>query len=1032
MLVKRNTKHIQMKLNYFLLLAAFLGFMQATQAQFSILLVNDNANDTQRYLEIDTTLANLAYDYEIYNTVETGTYPDLSIIAPHDVIIWYTGNDGVDLKLWDVSNTADYKFNEPLLEYLNNGGIVWVQGLDFFYDVYGAAPDYFTPGQFVYDYMGVSSYFAQSYSDDGGEGVPQLDVVPGNELCDFSPVQWVYATMWYADALEISATSQGIYKMGPQGYVLESYYAGVYNVFGNSKIFTFTVETARINTEENTDTLFSQVLSYFESISGGDILVTDITVSTEGGATTISENGGTLQMLTDVEPPDATNPNVYWSVIDGSGTANINQSGLLQSTGTSIGNGTVWVKALAVDGSGISDSVQISITNQGADFEILLVNDNDLDANRYKEIDTTLVNLGCAYDIYNTVTTQNFPDALTLSAYEMVIWYTGNDGVDLYLWDISDTNNYKFNAPLVDYLNNGGIVWLQGLDFFYDIYGLAPDYFEAGQFIYDYMGVSSYSAQSYTDDGNLGLPQLDVVPGNGICTFAPVRWVYETLYYADAIEITTTSNPVYKMGPVDYVLSDYYAGVYNEFANAKILTFTVETARIDTEINTDTIFSQVITYFENYSSGDILVEDINVSGEGGATSISENGGSLQMIADVLPENATNPNVYWSVSNQSGMASIDQTGLLQASGTSIGNGTVYVKALALDGSGVADSIQIIISNQGAAFEILLVNDNDYDANRYLELDSTLMNLAYSYDIYNTVTTHDFPDANTLSYYEMVIWYTGNDGVDLHLWDVSDTNNYKFNEPLIQYLDNGGTVWLQGLDFFYDILGAAPDSFVENQFIYDYLGVSSYAAQTYADDGSMGVPQLDVVPDNPICTFTPVQWVYATMWYADAIEITSLAHGIYTMGPEGYVFDNYYAGVFNEKGSAKLLTFTVETARIDTEEHTDDLFFDVIEYFRLWTDIAENANISEPSIEVFPNPATEMVSFSASLDETTHVGLSITDLSGRKIFSKKYGTRPAGTFNVEFPVKDYAMPAGIYFYTLELNSQQFNGKLIITNN
>ena len=586
-----------MRFIYFLFLAGLLSLSTISSGQFSVLLVNDNANGTDRYLEIDTTLSNLALDYTIYNTVETGVYPDLSIISPYDVVIWYTGNDGVDLKLWDVSNPDDYKFNEPLIQYLGNGGIVWLQGLDFFYDIYGTAPDYFTPGQFIYDYMGVSSYFGQSYSDDGGQGVPLLDVVQGNEICSFTPVEWVYTTLYYADALEITATAQAIYRMGPQGYFFENYYAGVYNVFGDSKIFTFTVETARIDTEEHTDTLFSQVLSYFESISGGDILVTDITVSGEGGATSIDVNGGTLQMLAEVLPENATNPTVFWSVINETGLATIDQTGLLQATGTSIGNGTVWVKALSVDGSGVADSIQITITNQGADFEILLVNDNANGTNRYKELDTTLSNLGYAYDIYNTIITNDYPDATTLSYYDVVIWYTGNDGSGLYLWDVSDTNNYKFNEPLIDYLDSGGKVWLQGLDFFYDILGAAPDYFNEGQFIFDYMGIASYYAQSYADDGEMGVPQLDVVQGNPICAFSPVQWTYTTMHFVDALEITPSAEGIYTLGPDGYVFDEYFAGIYHEYESAKVLSFTFETARIDTEENTDELFYEVLEYF---------------------------------------------------------------------------------------------------------------------------------------------------------------------------------------------------------------------------------------------------------------------------------------------------------------------------------------------------------------------------------------------------------------------------------------------------
>ena len=691
----------------------------------------------------------------------------------------------------------------------------------------------------------------------------------------------------------------------------------------------------------------------------------------------------------------------------------------------------MWVKALAVDGSGVADSIQITITNQGADFEILLVNDNNNGANRYLELDTTLTNLGYAYDIYNTVTTNDYPDAATLSWYEMVIWYTGNDGSQLNLWDVGDTNNYKFNEPLVQYLDNGGTVWLQGLDFFYNIYGPAPDDFTEGQFIYDYMGVSSYYAQSFADDGGEGVPQLDVVPGNPICSITPVQWVYSTMYYVDALEMVPSAQGIYTLGPDGYVFDEYYAGVYNEYEGSKILTFTFETARIDTEVNTDTLFSQVLTYFENVSGGDILVENIDVTGEGGATSIDENGGSLQMLAEVLPENATNPSVFWSVTNQTGIASINQEGLLQATGTSIGNGTVWVKAQAVDGSGVADSIQITITNQGADFEILLVNDNANGATRYLELDTTLTNLGYAYDIYNTVITNDYPDAATLSWYEMVIWYTGNDGFQLNLWDVADTNNYKFNQPLVQYLDNGGTVWLQGLDFFYDIYGPAPDDFTEGQFIYDYMGVSSYHAQSYADDGGMGVPQLDVVPGSSICSFTPVQWVYSTMYYVDALEMAPSAQGIYTLGPDGYVFDEYYAGVYNEYEDSKILTFTFETARIDTEAHTDELFFEVIEFFRLYTGVPEISKTDKsPSVQVYPNPVSDVVTFSNSLKKPSDIKLSIIDFTGRQVYFHNWGLQQPGECSIEVSTKKSNLPTGIYFYTLNINNQPFTGKIIIT--
>lgn len=74
-------------------------------------------------------------------------------------------------------------------------------------------------------------------------------------------------------------------------------------------------------------------------------------------------------------------------------------------------------------------------------------------------------------------------------------------------------------------------------------------------------------------------------------------------------------------------------------------------------------------------------------------SITVNGQTMQMEATVLPPNATNKGVAWSVDKPE-VASISQNGLL----TPLQNGKVAVTATALDGSGVYGSKTIVISNQ----------------------------------------------------------------------------------------------------------------------------------------------------------------------------------------------------------------------------------------------------------------------------------------------------------------------------------------------
>ena len=91
----------------------------------------------------------------------------------------------------------------------------------------------------------------------------------------------------------------------------------------------------------------------------------------------------------------------------------------------------------------------------------------------------------------------------------------------------------------------------------------------------------------------------------------------------------------------------------------------------------------------------VPVTSITVTGTGGATAITTDGGSLQMVATVLPANATNKTVTWSITSGSAYGTINSTsGLL----TAVDNGTVTVRATATDGSNVYGSTNITISGQ----------------------------------------------------------------------------------------------------------------------------------------------------------------------------------------------------------------------------------------------------------------------------------------------------------------------------------------------
>ncbi|ADY12519.1 ice-binding family protein [Sphaerochaeta globosa] len=92
-------------------------------------------------------------------------------------------------------------------------------------------------------------------------------------------------------------------------------------------------------------------------IEAPPVAVTGITVTGAGDAITVG-NGSTLQMSAAVLPADATDMSVTWSVVAGTGTATISETGLLSATGA----GTVRVNATANDDSAAVGELEVTVT----------------------------------------------------------------------------------------------------------------------------------------------------------------------------------------------------------------------------------------------------------------------------------------------------------------------------------------------------------------------------------------------------------------------------------------------------------------------------------------------------------------------------------------------------------------------------------------------------------------------------------------------------------------------------------------------
>jgi len=115
----------------------------------------------------------------------------------------------------------------------------------------------------------------------------------------------------------------------------------------------------------------------------------------------------------------------------------------------------------------------------------------------------------------------------------------------------------------------------------------------------------------------------------------------------------------------------------------------------------------------------VLVNQISVTSNTGISTITANGGTLQMKASVLPSNANDQDVTWSIEDRTGSASIDpSTGLV----TATSNGTVVVKATANDKSRIVGSTTVSISGQITKIPVKSVTVSGKDSADKITVDS----------------------------------------------------------------------------------------------------------------------------------------------------------------------------------------------------------------------------------------------------------------------------------------------------------------------
>lgn len=399
------------------------------------------------------------------------------------------------------------------------------------------------------------------------------------------------------------------------------------------------------------------------------VLVTSITVTGQGGVSTITLNAGTLQMLASILPTNATNSTVTWSVANGTGSATINPTtGLL----TALTNGTVTVTATANDISGVTGTKVITITNQ-------IVYANSMLVQGQGGVNTITVNAGTLQMVSTILPTTTTNQSVTWSVQNG----TGSATIDPV-------------TGILTAITNGTVI----------VKATAND--GSGIFDTEVINISNQIVyvNSITVQGQGGI--------NTITVNAATLQMQATVLPANATNGTYTWSVVNGTGTATI---DPVTGILTPITNGTVTV--IATANDGTGITGSvvvTISNQIFNY----------ITSIVVYGQGNVSTITTNAGTLQMLATILPTNATNNSISWSVQNGTGSATINQTtGLL----TAVSNGMVTVRASALDGSNVYGTKVITISNQGSNLPVTMItvvsNSNTVNEGNNLQMFATVL-------------------------------------------------------------------------------------------------------------------------------------------------------------------------------------------------------------------------------------------------------------------------------------------------------------------
>jgi len=456
----------------------------------------------------------------------------------------------------------------------------------------------------------------------------------------------------------------------------------------------------------------------------GVIPLSDIQITSPNDTTSVM-TGDTLELSAVVLPGVATNPAVGWTVINGSGSATISADGRLRGGLP----GAVEVLATALDGSGVADTMALTILDPLIPVTSISITTEwdsiNMDAGTTLQCSADLMPLNATnpaviWSLVNIsgsaqITSEGLVSAITDGTVEVIA--TSEDGSM-----VADTIELTISGSVtlvssIEISSAGGADSVVSGELLQFTATVLPD--TATNPVLAWSVINGSGSATISTGGLLtgGLPGTVEV----VAMATDFSGVGDTMSLSIvALEIPVTSITLTTAGGVTAIeygsTLQCSAIVLPDTATNQVLAWSVLNGTGSASIASDGLLTAltdgtievVVTATDGSGVSDtlslvinpatILLTEITILSVGGDT-VVDAGSTLQFTTVVLPANASNPLVEWSVINGTGTATICECAIL----TALTAGTVDVHATAMDGSGISDSFVVTIQGPDAVFD-----------------------------------------------------------------------------------------------------------------------------------------------------------------------------------------------------------------------------------------------------------------------------------------------------------------------------------------